>query len=261
MKKILVKYEGFEENNFLSQGLKFISYHYPDITFYVEGLSKDIAIFSGFSDQIKTIETDNISSAFNLDEYDAIVSKESINQEFSDSFNIFKSFRKRFALYVNKENNFDVFYKINEKLNHSFYLIDNDYFLDKGKLVLNSNFKDIKKVEDIFYDDADLFVVSKQYYELFNSFLLAISNYFLKRYLEKTTKTGFAKIAQNLFKWQGGNDDIGTLFEDLTYYFSLNYQEDKFFLTIKENYKTNDIIKGLNVLCSFVEDKFDLINK
>lgn len=268
MKKILIKYDKFSEDLSMSQAIKFISYKYLDIDFYIEGAPENTSIFKGFSKNIKVISAEaefdelrdkNELITISLDECDGLVDTDS-SYSFENAFNIFKSFNKKFAIFTNSNNNFSEFLAFNENVKEQYFLMENDTLTSNENLTNNEYFGGIKKIEDIFYDETQLYVVSKRYFELFNTFLIAISNYFLKRYQEKTTKTGFARFAQNLFKW-GSTDEIGTLFQDLTYYFTICIKGPQIFLLIKEKYKTNDIIKGLNVLCSLLNGKFDLINK
>ena len=268
MKKILVKYDQFSEDLSMSQALKFISYKFQDIDFYVDGASENTSIFKGFSKNIKVVSsanqvdelrdtTDNI--ILNPEEFDAIIDT---NSAFSleNTFNIFKSFNKKFAIFTNSNDQFLDFLSFNNSIKQQFFLMENDTLTSNEDLTFSPYFGGTKKIEDIFYDDTQLYLVSEKYFELFNTFLIAISNYFLKRYQEKTTKTGFARFTQNLFKW-GGTDEIGTLFQDLTYYFSIGIKNKQLLLLIKEKYKANDIIKGLSILCSLLNHEFDLINK
>lgn len=267
MKKILLKYDQFSEELSMSQALKFVSYKFPEIQFYIEGKPENVSIFKGFSQNIKVISneedlsehTDKEETVKDQGNYDAIIDNTS-NYSFEDTINVFKSFNKKFAIFTNDKDDFSGFLKFNDKIKQKFFLLDSDVLIDNDTLTQDENFGGTKKIEDCFYDDTSLYIVSKKYYELFNAFLLAISNYFLKRYQEKTNKTGFARFAQNLFRW-GGGDEVGTLFQDLTYYFSISLKDDCIYLLIKEKYKTNDIIKGLSVLCSLLMGKFDLVNK
>ena len=263
MKKILLKYNQFSEELSMSQALKFVSYKFPEIEFYIEGKPENVSIFKGFSQNIKVISneeedielTDQEETVKDQESYDAIIDNTS-NYNFEDTISIFKSFNKKFAIFTNEKDDFAGFLKFNEKIKQKFFLCDT--LIDNDILTQNEYFGGIKKIEDCFYDDTSLYIVSKRYYDLFKAFLLAISNYFLKRYQEKTNKTGFAKFAQNLFRW---GDEVGTLFQDLTYYFSISLKDDCIYLLIKEKYKTNDIIKGLSVLCSLLMGQFDLVNK
>lgn len=254
MKEILIKLKDEKINKKLfSQALKAVSIDSKEEQYLIDGNDTDVSLFSSYSNEIKMLEEKDKN--FNYEIVD-----ESINED-KTTFNIFNSFNKRFVLLSSSSNNFDDFFKLNEKYNEDFFIFSNDKEIKRYEKILNDpSYKGEKKIEDIFYDDTHLILVSEEFLNLFNDFILSISNYFFKRYeLKNQSKGGFlSNLGKNLFSWGSSNEEpVQTLFNDLTSKYKIEYSKDKFYLILKEENTASSFMSAIRFFLSIINDKID----
>ncbi len=257
MKDILVKLCDEKTNKKLfSQALKAVSIDSKEETYYIEGNDIDVSLFSSYSNEIQLLKDGNKTFHYQiLDEM----------KDGDVSFHLYNSYRKRILFVTSSDNNFDAFLKLNQAYQKEFVIFENDKnILSQCGFSSNPLFKGERKVEDVFYDETTLALVSKEFLSFFDSMLQSVSNYFFKRYEAKnSSKGGFlSNLSKNLFSWgESKEENTATLYDDLASKFSIVHNGDDFYLILKEGNTPVSYMIAIRFFLSLISGELNLNSK
>lgn len=250
MKEILINVKENEKE--LSQALKVVSLDNKDYKFLILNNPSLFSYFTSYSSSFISIDKDKKTTTYFIKD-----KREETNK--GVNFNIFKSFNKKFIL-VSSSTSFDDFFKLNQKLNEKFYIFNSDEKIKNNQDIINDkNYEGETSLNEIFYDDKHLILVSSYFLSLFNEFIFSLSNYFLKRDdKDSSKKDGYLA---SLFKWKPNEvkEKPLTLNDDLTCKYVINFNNDELTLYLNKDNNVNSLMSSLYLFISFIENKIDFI--
>lgn len=255
MKEIYIELNGEKINkSIFSQALKAVSIDRKEEKYYIKAEDKDLSLLSSFSNDINILNDKDKTFKYH------ILNVEPDSKKIT--FNVYKSFNKKFVLVTATNNDFKDFFALNNIYKENIYIFELDKNIQNNDDIINNPFyKGEKKIEDVFYDDTHIVLVSKEFLTLFNSFILSISNYFLKRYeIKNKSKNGFfSNINKMLFSFGNSNKDenIETLFDDLASKYQIDYKDGKFYLILKNDNSVLSLMLALRFFLSLIDNKID----
>lgn len=252
MKEILVKlHDGVTDKKIFSQALKAISMGDSNTTYFIRGTDQDVSLFSSYSKEIVLLKDEE-------KEFSHKILDQEENQALT-TFHVYKSFGKKFVLLTSSDASFSDFVSLNQTFSEDFYLFeDDDDLKDQASLQSDSRFKGFKKIEDVFYDDTHLILVSTRFLRLFNAFLLSVSNYFSKRQEIKNSSGGFfANLSKNLFSWGNKEENVGSLFQDLTSKFKVEHNAAGYTLLFQEGNTAYSFMNAMRFFLDCIDGKLD----
>ncbi len=252
MKEILVKLrDGVTDKKIFSQALKAISMGDQNTTYFIWGTDQDVSLFSSYSKEIVLLKDEK-------KKFDHQILDQEEGQALT-TFHVYKSFGKKFVLLTSPDTSFSDFATLNQTFNEDFYLFeDDDDLKDQASLPNNPHFKGFKKIEDVFYDDTHLVLVSIRFLRLFNAFLLSVSNYFSKRQEIKNSSGGFfANLSKNLFSWGNKEENVGSLFQDLTSKFTVEHNAVGYTLLFQEGNTAYSFMNAMRFFLDCIDGKLD----
>lgn len=252
MKEILVNLrDGNTDKKLFSQALKALSMGDKDTTYFIQGTDQDVSLFSSYSKEIVLLKGEGKEFAHK------IVDQEEGNA--LTTFHVYKSFGKKFVLLTSSDASFSDFLALNPTFSEDFFLFEDDEDMkEQASLQNDPHFRGFKKIEDVFYDDTHLVLVSAHFLRLFNAFLLSVSNYFSKRQEIKNSSGGFlANLSKNLFSWGAKEENVGSLFQDLTSKFIVEHTSAGFTLLFQEGNTAYSFMNAMHFFLGCIDGKLD----